>query len=269
MRKVIITCILIVSMLSMALVGSCGAFDYIDSVFDEIINGEITESEKPTESAPESEKPMESKPESEKPMESAPEGETPNESDSEIGTPNGSFPEVYRPVDAPDVMTFTYGGVTYVSGSVVKVQNGSYSFKINLSKYDGSEVGDVYGSNYEYTLKATGRYNAVRKTILNGTVTDTVDGVVNLAEQTFNGEKDDFLAAKYIAGVTISDGYLTVGVSKGVTYLPATAVRTGTRYDYDSPYYDPRGGGVADRILLDIIVEDVASGLTGLIILEF
>ena len=245
MKKVIIAFVLIVSTFAISLFGACSVFDKIDDAFNDIL-GEV-ESE------------VESKEEPSNPS---------SEKESEVESVLESEVESEKPVDAPDVMSFTYGGVTYSSASIIKVKNGSYSFKINLAREDGGEVGEVYGTTYAYTLKASGRYNAVKKTINNGTVTEEKEGVVNLSEQTFNGVKDDLLSAKYMAGVQISDGYLTVNYFNGIKYLPAAAVRTGIRYDFSSPYVDGRSGGVADKILLDIYVEDVASGLSGLIILE-
>ena len=248
MRKVIITGILIISMLSMALVGSCGAFDYIDSVFDEIINGEITESGTSNESEKES-------------VVESPSDST-GESESEGKDINALAYE----------LVMVYSGVDYGSLKGLKLTKGnSYSLKLEVRTSDGEVLEDC--NDFVISkIAMQGRFWVVAETFDDGELVDSGEGLANSEELTISGKKTPYFKISDFVTAELSDGYLNINAIKSEKDLSFEIVQSSTRatrFRYKGEYYDPRGGGVAQNVSWYVYVEEVTSGKGKILYLDF
>ena len=106
-----------------------------------------------------------------------------------------------------------------------------------------------------------------KREIVNGTVTSREDVTIDLESGkagSFDISTDEFMT------VSLNGDVLTVNVlrSESSYMFPRVPVRTGTQYVYKAPYYDPRGGGIADNCRMSVLVEDTVSGKQALLYID-
>lgn len=160
---------------------------------------------------------------------------------------------------APESLVFVINGTDYNSTSTFVATAGqTYNVELDLRNTLGA-VGSKYG-NYEIKqVSMQGRFVAEKRDITNGTVTKREDVTIDLAEG-----KIGILAftTSEFMNITLEGNILKIQAlrSESSFMLPRVPVRTGTQYVYKEPYYDPRGGGVADDCRLYVLVEDTVSG---------
>ena len=160
---------------------------------------------------------------------------------------------------APESLVFVINGNDYNSTTTFRATAGqTYNVELDLRNTLGA-VGSKYG-NYEIKqISMQGRFVAEKRDITNGTVTKREDVTIDLAEGKIGSL--NFTTSEFM-NVTLEGNILKIQAlrSESSFMLPRAAVRTGTQYVYKAPYYDPRGGGVADDCRLYVLVEDTVSG---------
>ena len=160
---------------------------------------------------------------------------------------------------APESLVFVINGNDYNSTTTFQATAGqTYNVELDLRNTLGA-VGSKYG-NYEIKqISMQGRFVAEKRDITNGTVTKREDVTIDLAEGKIGSL--NFTTSEFM-NVTLEGNILKIQAlrSESSFMLPRAAVRTGTQYVYKAPYYDPRGGGVADDCRLYVLVEDTVSG---------
>ena len=179
---------------------------------------------------------------------------------------------------APSSLKFMYNDTEYSSSSEITVQaNAEYSVKLKLVGEFG-EVGEKFGDFEVVSVTMQGKFNAKREGVNNAAVLyeDTI--VINLEDPYYyaydiatggNGSQVTFDASQFIA-CSIEGDTLKVRAIRSETGFsyPTTPPRTGTRVTYESPYYDPRGGGEPSDCRMCVLVEDTVSGVQGLLYID-
>ena len=84
-----------------------------------------------------------------------------------------------------------------------------------------------------------------------------------------NGSKVTFTASQFME-CSIEGDTLKINALRSETSFsyPSMPPRTGTRVTYESPYYDPRGGGEPSDCRMCVLVKDKVSGVEGLIYID-
>ena len=179
---------------------------------------------------------------------------------------------------APSSLKFMYNDTEYSSSSEITVQaNAEYSVKLKLVGEFG-EVGEKFGDFEVVSVTMQGKFNAKREGVNNAAVLyeDTI--VIDLEDPCYyaydiatggNGSQVTFDASQFIA-CSIEGDTLKVRAIRSETGFsyPTTPPRTGTRVTYESPYYDPRGGGEPSDCRMCVLVEDTVSGVQGLLYID-
>ena len=179
---------------------------------------------------------------------------------------------------APSSLKFMYNDTEYSSSSEITVQaNAEYSIGLELVGEFG-EVGEKFGDFEVVSVTMQGKFNATRKGINNGSTLyeDTI--IIDLENPSYyaydiatggNGSQVTFDASQFIA-CSIEGDTLKVRAIRSETGFsyPTTPPRTGTRVTYESPYYDPRGGGAPSDCRMCVLVKDKVSGVEGRIYID-
>ena len=179
---------------------------------------------------------------------------------------------------APSSLKFMYNDTEYSSSSEITVQaNAEYSVKLKLVGEFG-EVGEKFGDFEVVSVTMQGKFNAKREGVNNAAVLyeDTI--VIDLEDPCYyaydiatggNGSQVTFDASQFIECSIEGDTLKvrTIRSETGFSY-PTTPPRTGTRVTYESPYYDPRGGGEPSDCRMCVLVEDTVSGVQGLLYID-
>lgn len=179
---------------------------------------------------------------------------------------------------APESLSFVLNDVEYQNVDEVEVTAGeTYSVNLKLDNTLG-QVGSKYGSFEIISVTMQGRFNAVKKFIVNGSVSKSENIVINLESPTFttygltggnDGSTVTIDPSEFIE-FTIEGNVLKITAKKNeASYkYPNVYPRTGTQVLYDSPYVDPRSGGVADDCRWAVYVRDTVSGEASLLYVD-
>lgn len=102
------------------------------------------------------------------------------------------------------------------------------------------------------------------------TVTTRDGGFQATCTVTFEGAPSSLKFVYNNTTYSIAGDTLIVNAIRSETSFsyPTVPPRTGTRVTYDSPYYDPRGGGVPSDCRARVLVEDTVSGVEALIYID-
>ena len=179
---------------------------------------------------------------------------------------------------APSSLKFVYNNTEYSSSSEITVQaNAEYSVKLKLVGEFG-EVGEKFGDFEVVSVTMQGKFNAKREGVNNAAVVyeDTI--VIDLEDPYYyayditsggNGSKVTFTASQFME-CSIEGDTLKINALRSETSFsyPSMPPRTGTRVTYESPYYDPRGGGEPSDCRMCVLVKDKVSGVEGLIYID-
>lgn len=178
----------------------------------------------------------------------------------------------------PNSLKFVYDDREYSSTEEITVQaNAEYSVKLQLVGEFG-EAGEKFGDFEVVSVTMQGKFNAKRRGINNGATLyeDTI--VIDLEDPYYysyditsggNESKVTFTASQFME-CSIEGDTLTINAlrsEKSFSY-PSMPPRTGTRVTYESPYYDPRGGGEPSDCRMCVLVKDKVSGVEGLIYID-
>lgn len=168
---------------------------------------------------------------------------------------------------APESLVFVHNGNDYGSTSMIDLTAGNtYDIKLDLRNTLGA-VGSKYGNFEIKQVAMQGRFVAEKRTIVNGTVTSREEVTIDLEQ----GKAESFtINTSEFMNVTLNGDTLTIQAlrSESSFMIPRAAVRTGTQFVYKAPYYDPRGGGIADNCRLSILVEDTVSGKQAMLYID-
>lgn len=181
---------------------------------------------------------------------------------------------------APETLSLVLNDVEYQNTDSLELSAGqTYSVDLKLDNTLG-QVGSKYGTFEIVSVSMQGRFNAVKRMIVNGSVRKTENIVIDLADPTFylydletegNGDLYTIQHTDF-AEFSIQGDTLTIQAKKSeASYrLPSGSsfVRTGTEVVYDSPYVDPRTGGQADNCRLYITVRDTVSDVKSLFFID-
>lgn len=179
---------------------------------------------------------------------------------------------------APESLGFEMNDVEYGNTDQIEVTAGqTYSINLTLDNTLG-QVGSKYGTFEIVEVTMQGRFNAVKKLIVNGSVRKTENIVINLEEPTFylydvategNGALHTIEYTEF-ADISIEGNVLKIAAKKNEASFnfPGVYPRTGTQVLYDSPYVDPRSGGIADNCRLCVYVRDTVSGEDSLLYVD-
>ena len=178
----------------------------------------------------------------------------------------------------PNRIKFIHDGTEYSSTDEINVTaETSADIELKLMGELG-EAGDKYGDFEIIEVSMQGRFNAKRQAIVNGSVSYQEIIVIDLADPKFytydiaTKEDDELVTIDVSEFITcsISGSTLRVNAVKSETgyKYPSVYPRTGTYVRYDSPYYDPRGGGVPDDCRCSIYLRDKVSGVEALIYID-
>lgn len=178
----------------------------------------------------------------------------------------------------PSSLKFVYNNTEYSSTSEITLRaNEEYSIGLQLEGELG-EVGEKFGDFEVVSVTMQGKFNATRRGINNGSTLyeDTI--VIDLENPYYytydiaTGDDDTRVTfdASHFIECSIEGDTLIVNAIRSETSFtyPTVPPRTGTRVTYDSPYYDPRGGGVPSDCRMCVLVEDTVSGVQGLIYID-
>lgn len=179
---------------------------------------------------------------------------------------------------APESLSFVLNDVEYQNLDELEVTAGeTYSVNLKLDNTLG-QVGSKYGSFEIVSVSMQGRFNAVKQFIVNGTVSKTENIVINLESPTFTcygntGGNDGITVTidpSEFVEFSIEGDILKITAKKNeASYkYPDFYPRTGTQVLYDSPYVDPRSGGVADDCRWTVYVRDTVSGEASMLIVD-
>lgn len=178
----------------------------------------------------------------------------------------------------PNRIEFLHDGKEYISTSEIDVMAGTNdTIELRLMGELG-EAGDKYGNFEIESVTMQGRFNVMRQAIVNGSVSYQEIVMINLEDPKFytydiaTMEDDQLITidvSEFIS-CSISGNILHVNALKSETAYkyPAQYPRTGTYVRYDSPYYDPRGGGNPDDCRFAVYIRDKASGVEGMIYID-
>ena len=178
----------------------------------------------------------------------------------------------------PNSLKFVYDDREYSSTEEITVQaNAEYSVKLQLVGEFG-EAGEKFGDFEVVSVTMQGKFNAKRRGINNGATLyeDTI--VIDLEDPYYysyditsggNESKVTFTASQFME-CSIEGDTLTINALRSETsfFYPSMPPRTGTRVTYESPYYDPRGGGEPSDCRMCVLVKDKVSGVEGLIYID-
>ena len=178
----------------------------------------------------------------------------------------------------PNSLKFVYDDREYSSTEEITVQaNAEYSVKLQLVGEFG-EAGEKFGDFEVVSVTMQGKFNAKRRGINNGATLyeDTI--VIDLEDPYYyayditsggNGSKVTFTASQFME-CSIEGDTLKINALRSETSFsyPSMPPRTGTRVTYESPYYDPRGGGEPSDCRMCVLVKDKVSGVEGLIYID-
>ena len=178
----------------------------------------------------------------------------------------------------PNSLKFVYDDREYSSTEEITVQaNAEYSVKLQLVGEFG-EAGEKFGDFEVVSVTMQGKFNAKRRGINNGATLyeDTI--VIDLEDPYYyayditsggNGSKVTFTASQFME-CSIEGDTLKIKALRSETSFsyPSMPPRTGTRVTYESPYYDPRGGGEPSDCRMCVLVKDKVSGVEGLIYID-
>ena len=168
---------------------------------------------------------------------------------------------------APESLVFVHNGNDVMSSSMIDLTAGqTYNIELGLRNTLGA-VGSKYGNYVLKQVRMQGRFVAEKREIVNGTVTSREDVTIDLE----SGLAGSFtISTEEFMKVTLTNNVLNINVlrSESSFMLPRAAVRTGTQYVYKAPYYDPRGGGIADNCRLYVLVEETVSGKQSLLYID-
>lgn len=178
----------------------------------------------------------------------------------------------------PNSLKFVYDDREYSSTEEITVQaNAEYSVKLQLVGEFG-EAGEKFGDFEVVNVTMQGKFNAKRRGINNGATLyeDTI--VIDLEDPYYyayditsggNGSKVTFTASQFME-CSIEGDTLKINALRSETSFsyPSMPPRTGTRVTYESPYYDPRGGGEPSDCRMCVLVKDKVSGVEGLIYID-
>ena len=178
----------------------------------------------------------------------------------------------------PNSLKFVYDDREYSSTEEITVQaNAEYSVKLQLVGEFG-EAGEKFGDFEVVSVTMQGKFNAKRRGINNGATLyeDTI--VIDLEDPYYysyditsggNESKVTFTASQFME-CSIEGDTLTINALRSETSFsyPSMPPRTGTRVTYESPYYDPRGGGEPSDCRMCVLVKDKVSGVEGLIYID-
>ena len=168
---------------------------------------------------------------------------------------------------APESLVFVYNGNDVMGSSMINLTAGqTYNIELALRNTLGA-VGSKYGNYVLKDVKMQGRFVAEKKDITNGTVTNREEVVIDLE----TGKAGNLtISTEEFMKVSLTNNILTLNVirSESSFMLPRAAVRTGTQYVYKAPYYDPRGGGIADNCRLYVHVQDTVSGKESILYID-
>lgn len=179
---------------------------------------------------------------------------------------------------APERLDFELNGEEYTTTGKVELTAGeTYAINLKLDNTLG-QVGSKYGTFEIVQVKMYGRFNAVKKLIVNATVTKTENIVINLEDPSFylydgatggNGQLHTIEYTEF-ADISIEGDVLKITAKKNeASYnFPGVYPRTGTQVLYDSPYVDPRSGGVPEDCGLYVLVRDTVSGIDSLLYVD-
>ena len=179
---------------------------------------------------------------------------------------------------APESLGFEMNGVKYGTADQIEVTAGqTYSINLTLDNTLG-QVGSKYGTFEIVEVDMQGRFNAIKKFIVNGSVSKSENDVIDLANPTFTcygntGGNDGITVTidpSEFLDVSIDGDVLKITAKKNeASYkYPDVYPRTGTQLLYDSPYVDPRSGGVADDCRWAVYVRDTVSGEASLLYVD-
>ncbi len=178
----------------------------------------------------------------------------------------------------PNSLKFVYDDREYSSTEEITVQaNAEYSVKLQLVGEFG-EAGEKFGDFEVVSVTMQGKFNAKRRGINNGATLyeDTI--VIDLEDPYYyayditsggNGSKVTFTVSQFME-CSIEGDTLKINALRSETSFsyPSMPPRTGTRVTYESPYYDPRGGGEPSDCRMCVLVKDKVSGVKGLIYID-
>ena len=178
----------------------------------------------------------------------------------------------------PNSLKFVYDDREYSSTEEITVQaNAEYSVKLQLVGEFG-EAGEKFGDFEVVSVTMQGKFNVKRRGINNGATLyeDTI--VIDLEDPYYyayditsggNGSKVTFTASQFME-CSIEGDTLKINALRSETSFsyPSMPPRTGTRVTYESPYYDPRGGGEPSDCRMCVLVKDKVSGVEGLIYID-
>lgn len=179
---------------------------------------------------------------------------------------------------APETFTYTYNGEEHESLDLISVNAGqNTSVTFNLDNTLG-QVGSLYGKYEVIEVSMRGRFNVKKEYNVNGTRRYTVVEMVNLEDGSYktmdsSGEYTltvDLDPADFVE-FSLSGNTLSISPKKSESsyyYYGGTSIypqRSGPVVEYDSPYVDPRAGGVADNPTWQCYVEETVSGKTILV----
>lgn len=178
----------------------------------------------------------------------------------------------------PNRIEFFHDGKDYFSTAEIDVMAGtSDTIELRLMGELG-EAGDKYGDFEIVSVTMQGRFNVKRQAIINGSVSYQETVMINLEDPKFYTYdiatmEDDQLVTIDVSefiSCSISGNILHVNALKSETAYkyPAQYPRTGTYVRYDSPYYDPRGGGNPDDCRFAVYIRDKVSGVEGMIYID-
>lgn len=143
----------------------------------------------------------------------------------------------------PTTANRTYQGTTYGMNEIIPVTT-AVDNSIVFSLTNGFNlVAPKYNQMTIVSSTVKGKINARKKVLINGTVTESEDLIIDFENTLIF---DEIISASYFADISLVGNSLRIA-GKGVTFetfrKPTGAVRTGTVYEYVSPWTDPRGDG--------------------------
>lgn len=168
---------------------------------------------------------------------------------------------------APDTFTFKYNDIEFDSVQMFNVNAGeTYDIDLVLNNALGC-VGSKFNDFEIVSTAMRGKFVAEKKTYNNGTLVETEEVVLNLAD----GVAGDFeINTNMFFTAEIKEGMLQLKTimaedTFALPQVPSNQVRTGTQFTYKAPYYDPRGGGLADNCFFSVQIREKASGKEALL----
>ena len=178
----------------------------------------------------------------------------------------------------PNRIEFLHDGKDYFSTAEIDVMAGTNdTIELRLMGELG-EAGDKYGDFEIESITMQGRFNVKRQAIINGSVSYQETVMINLEDPKFYTYDIATMEDDQLVTIDVSE-FISCSISGNILYVnalksetaykyPAQYPRTGTYVRYDSPYYDPRGGGNPDDCRFAVCVRDKVSGVEGMIYID-